>query len=218
MLPCVAVSTNEFTSSDPHAWDHRESLGPVWLEMVGDRLTADRPINIGMTRFLHTIEKMSVGMGLTVGTAYGIMLDGSEVRPGRLHYDAGFRDPGPRGEVIRYVGTWSSDNANLNNAFLRRRRYDLEELYVGRFLNELNGNFIQAPNRHVTVFSEGLDLHARLPLPERPGTWGVLLSAALYRADQEVDLFCPRYEELRYRIPDGVKVLSTQIREDYESA
>ena len=218
MLPCVAVSTHEFTSNDPRAWDHRESMGPVWLESVAGRLVADRPVNIGMTRFLRTVEEMSVGMGLTIGTAYGIMLNGSEVRPGRLHYDAGFRDPGPRGQVVRYVGTWSSDNANLNNAFLRRRSRDLEDMYHGEFLNQMNGNFVQAPNRHVTVFSEGLDLHARLPLPERPGAWGVLLSAALYRPDQEVDLFCPRYVALRDRIPDGVKVLSTQVREDYESA
>jgi len=218
MIPCPAISSSPFTDGDPTQWFDGKMLGPVWLQSIGGMLVADALMAPGLSRFIRKIEEMATGFNLVLGTAYATMLDGEEVRAGRMHYDAGRRDSGARGEILRFTATWSSDGTNLNNAFLRRRDPRVEQEYLGQRLTRLPAEFVQPRDRYITLFSEGLDLHGRMPSPARPGQWGVLLSATLYRPDQEVDLFCPRYLELRDRIPDAVKVLGTQVREDYESA
>jgi hypothetical protein len=213
MIPCPAVSTYEFTSNDPQVWDEKAALGPVWLKMVSGRLVWDRPVAMGLVRFLHVVEEMTVGFGVTHGTAYAALLGDNAVTAGNLHYDSGRRMP--ERNFLRFTATWSSDDVNLANTFRSRRDSTAELIYEGTTYRDDLPGFFLPPNRHITMFSEGLDLHARAAVPARPGQWGIFCSASMYSDGNPVDLFCPRLEQLRSRIPQGVSVLTKSGREVY---
>ncbi len=213
MIPCPAVATGEFTNDDPRAWAETAALGPVWIKVVSGRLTWDRPVSMGLARFLYYVEEMIVGFGFTHGTAYAAKLGDEAVAPGVLHYDAGRRMP--ERDLLRFTGVWSSDQVNLNNVFRSRRDPLAEQIYEGTVYRPGLPGFFLPPDRHITMFSEGLDLHARAAAPARPGQWGVFCSASMYRDGDAVDLFCPKLKALRQRVPGGVTVLANLTREKY---
>ena len=189
----IRIATDPFTNGKLDQWNPR-LLGPAWVEVHEDAgspwFTVDVPVARGIRRFIRSALSLASGRP-AYGTVYAALLDGREVTAGAWHYDLGEYT---EGGAARYVGTWASDGTPLQNGF-----------------QVSNSNTVQPPNNYVVEFNEGTDYHRRLPVPARPGEWGVFVSLALYRDDEPANLHCPRLADLRGR---GDRAAQAKLHED----
>lgn len=173
-------------------------VGPAWLTIASDRVLADAPLSWGLLAFAEAAVKMTWPGRYAYGTVYATRLSGAARDAGEWHYDLGeYTADGAE----RFVSTYRSDGNEIGNVF---RLPD--------------GASVQAPNLHVTAFHEGSDYHRAPAVPlGAASTFGIFMSATLYRAGEPANLDCPRLAELRDRGPyaDLARLHKNVVRTGY---
>jgi hypothetical protein len=207
----IRLAEQPFTNQDPAHW--AGSLGPAWItpgeEFPGGFLL-DVDVAPAITSFVASALALADPHGdiYDMGTVYATRFP-IGCTAGNLHFDGGRFDP--RRQVTRVISAWTSDGTPAQNVFADEPDPVIDIYLQGEPTPNpaLFRRFVQFPNRYAVAFDEGIHLHGRAALADRPGAYGYFISSTLYRPGQAVDLHCPRLAALRPR--GRGRVLDNQV-------